>query len=134
MKVSELTPEQRAELQKRYKEAGLKGPIHLLTVEKVEEKINASALVIKESQEEELTFDVDVFKPVIKINEEGKEYQAQESTRLEFKENNLIIEIGGKIPAGQSFNHPKNSFIVKIESEQFIISAELAAKIFKLKG
>ena len=46
MKVSELTPEQKAELQKRYKEAGLTGPIHLMSVEKVEEKI----LVAKENK------------------------------------------------------------------------------------
>ena len=134
MKVSELQPEQKAELQRRYKEAGLKGPIHLLTVEKVEEKIT-EASKIEEIIEKPFDFSVDVFKQVTKKNEEGNDYLVQVPQELEFAPTkDLVINLGGKIPAGQSQLHPKNSFIIKIESEQFVISAELAAKIFKLKG
>lgn len=137
MKVSELTPEQKAELQKRYTDAGLKGPIHLMTVEKVEEKIKNVTKTDEEAKKvdatNDLTFDVDIFNQVIKTNDEGKEYQAQEPKNLKFKATDLIVELGGKIPAGQSFQHPKNSFIIKIEGEQFIMSAELAGKIFEIK-
>lgn len=137
MKVSELQPKQKAELQKRYKEAGLKGPIHLLTVEKVEEKIaNALTNEIAEAPQEvkELSFETDVFKQVTKKHEDGSEYVAQVPQELEFKSvADLTIEIGGKIPAGQSNQHPHNSFIIKIQSETFIMSADLASKIFKLK-
>ena len=136
MKVSDLAPEQKAELQKRYKDAGLSGPIHLMTVEKVEEKIS-NALKDEEAVTacKPFDFSVDVFKQVIKKNEEGNEYLAQVPQELEFSPSkDLVINLGGKIPAGQSQLHPRNSFIIKIESEQFVISAELAAKIFKLKG
>lgn len=142
MKVKELSPEQRAELQKRYSEAGLKGGVSVMTVEKVEEKISEALrdvgepLKTIEEQKNDLVlnFDVDIFKPVKKINEEGNEYQAQEAQKLCFKNNDLNVELAGKIPAGQSFQHPVNSFIIKIDTEQVVLSAELANKLFNLKG
>jgi hypothetical protein len=142
MKVSELTPEHKAELQKMYKDAGLKGSIHLMSIEKVKEKITKASNIDTENASgneidaicNDLIFDVDVFKPVTKTRDDGSTYEAQEPQGLEFKKADLKVELGGKIPCGQSNQHPHNSFIIKIENETFIMSADLAAKIFKVKG
>ena len=92
MKASDLMPEQKAELQKRYKDAGLSGPIHLMTVEKVEEKIS-NALKDEEVVIECKPFDfsVDVFKQVTKKNEEGNEYLAQVPQELDFSPSKIWL-------------------------------------------
>lgn len=61
-------------------------------------------------------------------------YKGDKNTQFELKGNPTVeVTILRKNPAGQSARYPKNSFGLKIDGEEFVMSLDLCKKLFYVK-